>query len=91
MFIDQNGTYADVVVKLGFITLLKRRFDICQLAEDNDAEVKCPVEPGEYEITQTAELPREIPPAKFNVHVTGKTHDGIDFVCSDLSIDFMHH
>ncbi|UZJ51286.1 hypothetical protein CBS101457_000606 [Exobasidium rhododendri] len=87
----REGTYADVVVKLGFIRLLSRRFDICQLAEENDAELRCPLEPGEYSLTQTVTLPKEIPPAKFNVHVSGKTQDDVDFVCTDLSIDFMHH
>lgn len=86
-----QGTYADVVVKLGFIRLLSRRFDICQLAEDNDAELKCPLKPGEYELTHTVELPKEIPPAKFNVHTTGKTAQDNDLLCMDLSIDFSHH
>lgn len=87
----QEGTFTDVVVKLGFIRLLSKRYDVCQLAEENDAEVKCPLEPGEYELKHTVELPKEIPPAKFNVHVGGKTQDDVDFVCMDLSIDFMHH
>lgn len=87
----KEGSYADVVVKLGFIRLLSRRFDICQLAKDNDAELQCPLEPGHYEITHTVELPKEIPPAKFNVHVNGKTQDDVDLMCMDVSIDFMHH
>lgn len=86
-----EGTYADVVVKLGFIRLLTRRFDVCQLAEDNNAELKCPLAPGEYEMTHTVELPREIPPAKFNVHATGKTANDEDLMCMDVVIDFGRH
>lgn len=87
----EPGTYADVVVKLGFIRLLSRRFDVCQLAEENDAELKCPKKKGEYEITHTVELPREIPPARFNVHVNGKTQAEVDLMCLDLNIDFGKH
>lgn len=87
----EEGTFADVVVKLGFIRLLSKRFDVCQLAEENDAELKCPVKAGEYEMTHTVELPREIPPARFNVHVSGKTQADVDLMCMDLSIDFSHH
>ncbi|PWN30514.1 hypothetical protein BDZ90DRAFT_207574, partial [Jaminaea rosea] len=65
----KEGSIADVNVKIGVIRLLHRQFDICEEARNNKAEVQCPVEPGEYDITQTVELPREIPPAKFNVHV----------------------
>jgi hypothetical protein len=85
-----EGSYADVVVKLGFIRLLSRRFDICELARENDAELQCPLKPGQYEITHTVELPREIPPARFNVHVSGKTQADVDLMCMDLSIDFSH-
>lgn len=86
-----EGTYADVIVKLGFIRLLSRRFDVCELARENNAELQCPLPPGEYEMTHTVELPREIPPAKFNVHATGKTgKDQADLMCMDLAIDFSH-
>lgn len=87
----EPGTYADVVVKLGFIRLLSKRFDVCELAEENDAELKCPKKRGEYEITHTVELPREIPPARFNVHVNGKTQADVDLMCLDLNIDFGRH
>ncbi|PWN44447.1 hypothetical protein IE81DRAFT_272865, partial [Ceraceosorus guamensis] len=82
----EAGTYADVVVKLGLIKLLTRRFDVCEEAKKNDAEVQCPVEAGEYKITQTVALPREIPPAKFNVHVNGATQDEQNLLCLDLSV-----
>ncbi|EPQ28113.1 uncharacterized protein PFL1_04440 [Pseudozyma flocculosa PF-1] len=85
-----DGTFADVVVKLGLIKLLTRRFDVCQEARANKAELQCPLAPGEYELTHTVALPREIPPAKFNVHITGANQDESDLLCLDLSINFMH-
>lgn len=53
-----------MVVKLGLIKLLTRRFDVCEEAKKNDAQVQCPVAPGPYEIEQTVALPREIPPGE---------------------------
>ncbi|PWN95210.1 hypothetical protein FA09DRAFT_285556, partial [Tilletiopsis washingtonensis] len=80
------GTYADVVVKLGLIRLLTRRFDVCEEAKENNAELQCPVQEGTYTIEQTVQLPREIPPAKFNVHVNGATQDDEPLLCLDLSV-----
>lgn len=84
----QDGTFADVVVKLGLIRLLARRFDVCEQARANNADIQCPISAGEYELEQTVALPREIPPGKFNVHVTGENQDGSNLLCLDLSIQF---
>ncbi|CAO1629793.1 unnamed protein product [Sympodiomycopsis kandeliae] len=84
----EEGAWADVTVKIGLIKLLSRRFDICEEAQKNNVSVQCPVQPGEYEITQVVELPREIPPAKFNVHVNAFGAQEEDLTCLDLAIDF---
>lgn len=84
----QEGSIADVTVKIGLIKLLQKQFDICEEARNNNLTVQCPVEAGEYEITQTVALPREIPPAKFNVHVQAIGAEDEDLTCLDLSIDF---
>ena len=84
----QDGTFADVVVKLGLIRLLARRFDVCEEARAKNADLQCPLSAGDYELEQTVALPREIPPGKFNVHVTGENQDGSNLVCLDLSIQF---
>ncbi|KDN38948.1 hypothetical protein K437DRAFT_228298 [Tilletiaria anomala UBC 951] len=85
-----EGSYVDVVVKIGLIKLLSRRFDLCEEAKNANAQVQCPIKPGTYDIEQTVALPREIPPAKFNVHITGATQAEEDLMCLDLSINFMH-
>ncbi|KAJ1035989.1 hypothetical protein NDA13_000644 [Ustilago tritici] len=83
-----DGTFADVVVKLGLIRLLARRFDVCEEARTNNADLQCPISAGDYELEQTVALPREIPPGKFNVHLTGENQDGSNLLCLDLSIQF---
>jgi len=85
----QTGATADVVVKLGYIKLLTKSFDICDEAEKANATVQCPVEPGDYEVIQTVALPKEIPPAKFNVNVNGYNPDEEKLMCVDITIDFM--
>ncbi|KAJ7923332.1 ML domain-containing protein [Mycena leptocephala] len=84
----EEGAYADVVVKLGLIKLLTKQFDVCKEAAKANASVTCPVEEGEYEVTHTVQLPREIPPAKFVVSVRGYTADEDTMLCLDLNADF---
>ncbi|KAK6969196.1 ML domain-containing protein [Favolaschia claudopus] len=84
----EEGAYADVVVKVGRIKILQREFDICEEALKANASVTCPVEKGEYTVTQTVELPREIPPAPFTVELRGNTVDDDPLVCLDIFADF---
>lgn len=88
---SQEGSIADVTVKIGLIKLLQNQFDICKEARNNDVALQCPVEPGEYAITQVVALPREIPPAKFNVHINAIGAKDEDLTCLDLAIDFRKH
>jgi len=85
----EEGAYADVTVKLGLIQLLKRRFDVCEEATKANVSVQCPVEPGDYHVTQTVALPREIPKAKFAVQVRGVTQEDDDMVCLDIVMNFL--
>ena len=71
-----------------FITLIKLLYSTC--SEKADMEIQCPVQPGDYTITQTVELPKEIPPAKFVVNVNAYTKDDDDMLCLQLRVDFTH-
>ncbi|KAH8102450.1 ML domain-containing protein [Cristinia sonorae] len=84
----KEGAYADVVVKVGRIKILQKEFDICEEARNANASIQCPVSKGDHEIVHTVPLPKEIPPAPFNVHIDGYTVDDEDLLCLDLSIDF---
>ncbi|TFL03557.1 ML domain-containing protein [Pterulicium gracile] len=85
----EEGAYADVVVKLGLIKLLSKQFDLCEEARKANATVQCPIKPGQYEVIQSVDLPKEIPKAKFTVSVRGYTIDDDDLACVDLKVDFM--
>ncbi|CCA74493.1 related to phosphatidylglycerol/phosphatidylinositol transfer protein [Serendipita indica DSM 11827] len=86
-----EGTYADVLVKIGLIKLLQKRFDVCEEARNANATIQCPVEPGEYTVVQTVSLPKEIPPAKFSVNVRAYSPDDEDAVCVNIKVDFTPH
>ncbi|TFK77023.1 hypothetical protein BDN72DRAFT_830196 [Pluteus cervinus] len=85
----EEGAYADVTVKLGLVKLLHKQFDLCEEARTNEADIQCPVQPGEYTVEQTVALPKEIPRAKFGVEVAGYTKDDEDMLCLKLKVDFM--
>ncbi|CAL1695450.1 unnamed protein product [Somion occarium] len=82
----EEGAYADVAVKVGRIKILQKEVDLCE--EAANTSVQCPVEEGEYTVTHTVTLPKEIPQAPFNVEVDGYTVEDEDLVCLRLSIDF---
>ena len=56
-----------MVVRVGFFRIFSQRFDVCQMAKDYDVELQCPLPPGDYELTHTVLLPREIPPGTSRV------------------------
>ncbi|KAL1930033.1 hypothetical protein VTP01DRAFT_1187 [Rhizomucor pusillus] len=85
------GAYADVTVALNrrFI-LLRKTFDICEEMEKNDAQIKCPVEPGLLKVTQTVTLPKEVPKARFLVHVRANNYNEAKLACLNVVADFRH-
>ncbi|KAM0750792.1 hypothetical protein T439DRAFT_301792 [Meredithblackwellia eburnea MCA 4105] len=85
-----DGTYADVVVKLGLIKLLSKRFDVCEELGNANATLQCPIEPDHYNIVQTVDLPAEIPPAKYVIRADVFTQDDAPAACIQLTIDFLN-
>ncbi|KXN89953.1 Phosphatidylglycerol/phosphatidylinositol transfer protein [Leucoagaricus sp. SymC.cos] len=87
--IIEDGAYADVVVKLGRIKLLTKEIDLCEEARKANTSVQCPVTPGPYEVQQSVTLPKEIPRAKFDIHIDAWSFDGENYLfCLDLEADF---
>ncbi|KAJ8659097.1 hypothetical protein O0I10_005135 [Lichtheimia ornata] len=85
------GAKADVLVKLGFVQLLKKEFDICEEMDNNDVELQCPIMDGPVKVTQKVTLPKEIPKAHFKVQVRAKNHNNHPLACLDVDVDFRHH
>ncbi|KAL1757583.1 hypothetical protein FB107DRAFT_272775 [Schizophyllum commune] len=81
----QEGAYADVAVKVGFIKLLQKRFDISAM---QTRPYSAPSEKGEHTVVQTVQLPREIPPAMFKIDVLAWTHEDENMACAKFEVDF---
>lgn len=61
-----EGAYIDVEVRLGYIRLLTQTFDLCETLDENDVEgLKCPVQPGIYNLAKEVAIPAEVPPGKY--------------------------
>ncbi|KAB8215446.1 ML domain-containing protein [Aspergillus novoparasiticus] len=84
----EEGSYVDVVVKLGLIKLLKKEFDACETLRNYNSTIQCPVAPGSYEVTHTVDLPREIPLAKYNIEAEGYTNNDHPMLCLKVIADF---
>ena len=54
-----QGSTAHVTVKLGFIKLLDRDFDVCENAKEINQE--CPVEAGKLDIYKVVDIPPQAP------------------------------
>ncbi|RKF78698.1 Phosphatidylglycerol/phosphatidylinositol transfer protein [Golovinomyces cichoracearum] len=84
-----EGAYVDVVVKLGIIKLLHTMIDLC--ADDPRANITCPIEKGPVKLHSEIEIPAQIPPALFYVHVQAYTNDDEDLFCLGSKVDFRSH
>ncbi|KAI9245750.1 ML domain-containing protein [Sporodiniella umbellata] len=85
-----EGAYADVMVKLGRILLLRKHFDICNELEKHkdDVTLQCPIQEGPIKVTQTVTLPKEIPPGAFKVFAKAHTVDDAPLACVVIDADF---
>jgi len=84
----EEGAYAYVKAKIGRIEILNKEYDICDEARNSDSEIQCPVPEGDYTISQTAQLPKLIPPRKYRVTVEGYTFDDAPLLCVNIDVDF---
>lgn len=66
-----DGSYVDVLVRYGFITLVSRRYDLCELMPEVDLE--CPLNAGYLSLTRSVEIPEEAPPGTYSVEAKAYT------------------
>ncbi len=59
----EKGAYVHLSVKYGLIRIVQTTADLCeQIANVDDEDFKCPIEPGESKLNKSIELPAQIPP-----------------------------
>ncbi|KAN0136664.1 ML domain containing protein [Lactarius tabidus] len=83
----EEGAYADISVKLGFVQLLHEQFNLCDEARNANTSIQCPVKQGNFGVVHTVALPKEIPQVKVNVDVRGYTVNKEDLFCVKLNVD----
>ncbi|KAI8090814.1 ML domain-containing protein [Thamnidium elegans] len=81
---------AQVTVKIGAVTLLRKVYDLCGTLENNKDKVdlQCPIEKGNLKITQKITLPKETPRGDFRVYVNAYNYDDADLACFKIHADF---
>lgn len=84
-----NGSYVDVSAYLGFLRVYAERMDLCEVLDTNNVQVRCPMEPGQYDITHVVEIPSgRVPPIPFRFKITGMSQDNKQIACIHGKIRF---
>ncbi|KAB8069866.1 ML domain-containing protein [Aspergillus leporis] len=83
-----EGAYIDVTIRLGRVKILTKTFDVCKTLSDYNSTIQCPVKPGTFEVSHTADLPRELPLARFDIDALGFTNTDEDMLCLKIIADF---
>ncbi|KAL0080272.1 ML domain-containing protein [Phycomyces blakesleeanus] len=82
------GAYADVLVKVGDVDVLKKQYDLCQVMKDNKTNIQCPVKKGKVKFTHKVTIPKDIPKALFKVEVRAFDVNKKKLACLNLAVDF---
>ena len=63
--------------------------DLCEVLDKNNVQVRCPMEPGLYDITHVVEIPSgRVPPIPFRFKITGMSQDNKQIACIHGKIRF---
>ncbi|KAJ8331338.1 hypothetical protein BDV3_000857 [Batrachochytrium dendrobatidis] len=79
-----KGAVAQVTVKLGFIQILDRPYDLCD--QVSAVDLQCPISEGPISVVKSFDIPKELPFGRYRIHVDVKTVDDRHIGC--LSADF---
>ncbi|KAI8835674.1 ML domain-containing protein [Chytriomyces cf. hyalinus JEL632] len=79
-----DGAYIKVIVKLGIIKLYDGTINLCE--EAGKIGHPCPIEKGHQEVFHTVDMPREVPPGKYDIDVKAFNNDDKPLTC--LKIKF---
>jgi hypothetical protein len=82
----ETGAYVLIVVKYGYIQLLKTTADLCEQLGNVDLE--CPIKPGKLKITKAVDMPKAIPPGTYTVRADVYTADDEHITCLTATVNF---
>ncbi|KAK4103785.1 hypothetical protein N658DRAFT_557547 [Parathielavia hyrcaniae] len=81
-----EGAYVNLEVKYGYIRLINTQADLCK--EIKNVDLECPIEKGKISIIKSVDLPKEIPPGKYNVQADVFSKDDEHITCLTASVVF---
>ncbi|KAJ3022565.1 UNVERIFIED_CONTAM: Phosphatidylglycerol/phosphatidylinositol transfer protein [Siphonaria sp. JEL0065] len=79
-----DGAYINVIVKIGVIKLYQGKLDLCE--ESGKIGHPCPIAKGHQEVFHSVDIPREVPPGKYNIAVKVFTADDKPLTCLNIKI-----
>ncbi|CAJ2513630.1 Uu.00g017490.m01.CDS01 [Anthostomella pinea] len=82
----EDGATVNLVVKYGLIRLVNTKADLCKQIKNVDME--CPIEKGDVSITKEVEIPKEVPPGKYNVYAEVVSKDNKPITCLQATVTF---
>lgn len=82
----EKGAKIHLQVKYGLITIIKQTADLCDTIKNVD--LKCPLDEGDVEIEKDVDLPKQIPPGKYNVIADVYTKDEEKVTCLTATVEF---
>ncbi|KAI5839783.1 ML domain-containing protein [Morchella snyderi] len=75
----EKGAQVEVTVKYGLITLIKETLDLCDHVGEVDLE--CPLKANKMILTKVVDIPKQVPPGKYNVAANAYLEDGDPITC----------
>ncbi|KAF2111090.1 ML domain-containing protein [Lophiotrema nucula] len=82
----EEGSKIHLQVKYGLITLINQEADLCETI--GKADLECPLDKGDMELTKEVDLPKEIPPGTYTVLADAYTKDGDKITCLNAKVAF---
>jgi len=81
-----KGAVVEVIVKYGYIQLVKEKIDLCDNVHEVDLE--CPIKDGKLVLVKEVDLPAAIPPGKYVVSANVLTADERIITCLKGEVTF---
>jgi len=82
----EDGSYVDIKLKYGFITIINKRYDICENVDTIDK--KCPLDDGDFTIKKEFDLPKAIPAGEYELTATAFSRDNNSVTCMIAKVTF---
>ncbi|KAI9859087.1 MAG: Phosphatidylglycerol/phosphatidylinositol transfer protein [Vezdaea acicularis] len=81
----EKGAKVRLLVKYGYVKIFNREEDLCD--QVGNVDLSCPLD-GKNTVTKIIQLPKEIPPGKYDVQADVYTKDEKKIICLAAEVTF---